>query len=398
MNGLGATLVAWSAQILGVALAAEVLAPLLARCRPRDRARFWTLALGLAVAGPWLFEAVGPDVAPGLDAMALVVVAGVARAAQGVDLPLASGLITAWAAVAIVRTLRLGRGLARLAAVARTARPAPFATAEGSPSVRETEFVEVPAAWSFGRTILVPPGFAAVDAVWRRAALVHEEIHLERFHGLALVAEELFLAVFWFHPAAHRLVARVRDAREELVDELTLAKGVDSASYADMLVAFASRLPLPAPAVSGTTALRSRLRSLIDLETNPMTLASRRRSIRRASLAATALLAAASLAASAAPVGGESAQKDAPAAKAPARKVVSKVNPEYPPELRKDRVEGTVTLRIAVDREGTVTNATARPEDRAEFAKAALAAVRQWRFEPGDKPVEMTFTIRFKLS
>jgi protein TonB len=77
---------------------------------------------------------------------------------------------------------------------------------------------------------------------------------------------------------------------------------------------------------------------------------------------------------------------------------VSKVNPEYPAELKKERVEGSVSVRVVVDKAGAVTSATVRREDRPEFGRAAVAAVRQWRFEPGDAVVELTLTINFKLS
>ncbi len=65
--------------------------------------------------------------------------------------------------------------------------------------------------------------------------------------------------------------------------------------------------------------------------------------------------------------------------------VVSQVPPAYPPELRKARVEGTVTLALLVGEDGNVEDVRVENSSRAEFEKPALEAVRRWRFRPGTK-------------
>src|SRR5262245_47753015 len=59
--------------------------------------------------------------------------------------------------------------------------------------------------------------------------------------------------------------------------------------------------------------------------------------------------------------------------------------PMYPAELRRRRVEGTVSVVFLVDTEGRVTNPTVEKSTDPAFERAALEAVRRWRFEPGTR-------------
>jgi TonB family protein len=85
------------------------------------------------------------------------------------------------------------------------------------------------------------------------------------------------------------------------------------------------------------------------------------------------------------------------------RKLVD-VKPIYPPAMRDAGVEGVVPMESVIGRDGTVisvrvVSASVHPE----LAKAAVEAVRQWRFDPtllNGEPVEvlMTVTVRFSLT
>lgn len=77
-------------------------------------------------------------------------------------------------------------------------------------------------------------------------------------------------------------------------------------------------------------------------------------------------------------------------------------NPAYPPELERLGDEGRVRVRLTVAPDGTVSAiALAAPSGRAAFDRAALAAVRRWRFAPlpeGETGLQTgTMTIRFFL-
>ena len=78
-----------------------------------------------------------------------------------------------------------------------------------------------------------------------------------------------------------------------------------------------------------------------------------------------------------------------------AAKLVKTVQPEYPVEARKKRIEGTVKLQVTVQKDGSVTVQNVVEGD-ALLTQAAIDAVRQWRFEPfqlDGKPFDMQWTI-----
>jgi protein TonB len=78
----------------------------------------------------------------------------------------------------------------------------------------------------------------------------------------------------------------------------------------------------------------------------------------------------------------------------PAR-LVKKVQPEYPEAAREKRIEGTVKLQAIVRKDGTVTVQNVVEGDPA-LSPAAIEAVRQWRYEPGQlngQPIELQTTI-----
>jgi protein TonB len=64
-------------------------------------------------------------------------------------------------------------------------------------------------------------------------------------------------------------------------------------------------------------------------------------------------------------------------------KVIRRVNPDYPSAAKKEGIEGFVDLQIAVSQKGVVTDATVVTSNPPEvFDKAALAAVRKWKYDP----------------
>jgi protein TonB len=64
---------------------------------------------------------------------------------------------------------------------------------------------------------------------------------------------------------------------------------------------------------------------------------------------------------------------------------VSQTPPTYPPELRKAKIEGVVTLVFVLSEEGRVEDPRVDTSSRPEFEKPALDAIRKWRFKPGMK-------------
>lgn len=63
---------------------------------------------------------------------------------------------------------------------------------------------------------------------------------------------------------------------------------------------------------------------------------------------------------------------------------IKMVQPKYPPKAKEDKVEGQVTIKAVIEKDGSVT----KPEVQEctilgyGFEEAAIAAVREWRYTP----------------
>ena len=82
-------------------------------------------------------------------------------------------------------------------------------------------------------------------------------------------------------------------------------------------------------------------------------------------------------------------------------KVVQKVDPVYPEAAKRDRIAGVVVLRALVGKTGNVEDVKVLKGLPSGLTEAAVAAVRQWKFEPGrvnGKPdtVQFTLTLNFQ--
>jgi beta-lactamase regulating signal transducer with metallopeptidase domain len=83
----------------------------------------------------------------------------------------------------------------------------------------------------------------------QRVVLCHELFHVRRRDWIWVVAEEIVSAALWFHPAVLWLISRVRLAREEVVDELTVLATSERRAYIEALLVFADT-PSQAPAAA----------------------------------------------------------------------------------------------------------------------------------------------------
>jgi protein TonB len=82
--------------------------------------------------------------------------------------------------------------------------------------------------------------------------------------------------------------------------------------------------------------------------------------------------------------------------------LIKRVQPKYPPAALAVHAQGAVQIEATIDKEGNVTNLKVLSGDSV-LARAALEAVRQWRYKPyyldGD-PVEIQteITVNFKAN
>jgi protein TonB len=82
--------------------------------------------------------------------------------------------------------------------------------------------------------------------------------------------------------------------------------------------------------------------------------------------------------------------------------LIYRVQPSYPPLARQARVQGAVELRAIISKAGAIENLVVVSGNPMLF-KAAIEAVRQWRYRPyqlNDEPleVETEVTVNFVLS
>ena len=76
------------------------------------------------------------------------------------------------------------------------------------------------------------------------------------------------------------------------------------------------------------------------------------------------------------------------------RKILKKVEVQYPAVLRKRGIGGTVRLKVVVRADGSVKDIEVLGGNAA-LVDAAEIAVRQWRFAPGDAETFMTVAVKF---
>jgi protein TonB len=79
--------------------------------------------------------------------------------------------------------------------------------------------------------------------------------------------------------------------------------------------------------------------------------------------------------------------------------VVYQPAPEYPRDLKRKNIQGTVYVIFVVNRDGRVTRPKVQKSSHPDFERPALRAVKRWRFEPGKKAGQpVPFKMRVPIS
>ncbi len=89
-------------------------------------------------------------------------------------------------------------------------------------------------AFTFGRNLYF--SIDVPDDADFRHILAHERVHARQGHTVDILLSELFLCVFWFHPAAWWLRTKTRANLEYLVDRAVVSGGADRRDYQLALV------------------------------------------------------------------------------------------------------------------------------------------------------------------
>ncbi len=413
------TVIVFSIQLLVVVGVAALVEALGRVADPRLRLQFWRgVALACLALPLWGVAAPAPD-GPGVTLLSAA--AGAAAFAPG-SVPAIAGATVWWflGAGALAHGGRLCAGAVRLRQLRQRSRAALLAPdlealrCELAPGadVRVSSEVAQPAVCGVRHpVVLLPESFFELEPAAQRTVACHELLHVSRRDWPWIVAEEAARALFWFHPAVWWLVERIQESREQLVDRLVIARIPSSKrAYMRALLAFADADPLPASATAFLRRrhLRSRLRALAK-----EAVMSRRRSTWTAFGLVCVMGTAAGATALALPLGWPAAETaavaqdvvDGPQAGVTMPRVVKEVKPQYTPEAMSARIEGTVLMTTVIGTDGIPDDIRVTRSLDAEYGldKQAVAALAQWRFEPGrrdGKPVavlvtvEMHFTLR----
>ncbi len=83
-----------------------------------------------------------------------------------------------------------------------------------------------------------------------------------------------------------------------------------------------------------------------------------------------------------------------------ANRLLSRVDPVYPPEAKTEHVEGIVVLRVTISKDGSVYKAE-NVSGPPTLVPAAMEAVKQWKYDPfllNGKPVEVETTVEVSFA
>jgi len=76
------------------------------------------------------------------------------------------------------------------------------------------------------------------------------------------------------------------------------------------------------------------------------------------------------------------------------RKLITRVEPDYPPVLRMRQIGGTVRLQISITPAGNVENPKVLGGNPI-LAESAVAAVKKWKYAPAEATTSATISLEF---
>jgi TonB family protein len=421
MEPAALVLVLYNAQILVIVSVAALASALCRISSPAMRLKYWRVVGLLCLSLPVL-QTVRPK------PHAASIVFGPATLLGIESVPYAPVLMTAsayifwiWFAGAVGRVGWLLLGACRLRHLRRRSIPAILgadieALRVQAPRavLRWSRDLAQPVTFGVRRPVILLPGrFAELGLDAQRAVLYHELMHVARRDWAWIVLEEAIREPFWFHPCVWWLVDQVRLSREQVIDELVVARTASKRAYMNALMTFADS---PRPAVLSATFLRRRhLKSRFRQLSKESHM-----SLRRLAWTTAALLVVMSCTA----IGilwvlpfdihafamqirlsdaNQADVADSHEADVSLPVVISSVRPSYTPAALEARIEGEVLLSAVVLTDGTVGEVTVTKSLDREYGldDQAVSALKQWRFKPGTKkgsPVAVRVDVEIKFT
>ena len=190
---------------------------------------------------------------------------------------LSAGLRAVWIAGSLAGFSILLAGLARLTWLAGRARDVSderWSSLLGSVRLLQSDHPSLLVTWGFARPQIILPSSATHWSDERmRIVLWHELAHIQRHDWLAQMMAETVRAIYWFNPLIWIASRRLRLESEQACDDAVLARGIDGADYATVLLNLARDLKhrhnwLPAPAMARRSSLNRRVSAMLNAEVN----------------------------------------------------------------------------------------------------------------------------------
>jgi TonB family protein len=255
------------------------------------------------------------------------------------------------------------------------------------------------------QTVLLPTGFIGkVQEGDLEAALAHELAHVQRRDYAKNLGFAVLMLPVAYHPCAWLIKKAVGESREAVCDA-TAAEVLESRRmYARSLLRLA--MVIPAGLRGGATAAVGIFEGNT-LERRVAMMMERGKQLR--GVARVAAMVGVMLLSGAAVVSMVGTHVTVRASEAAAGKpglvqvpahvmasrIVKQVQPKYPAEAKKQKIQGAVVLSVLIGKDGTVENLKVVSGPKV-LQRSALDAVRQWTYEPfllNGNPVEVETTI-----
>jgi len=331
--------------------------------------------------------------------------------------PLLTAIVLVYACALFYCASRLAWGLWKTTQMLREAQPLPSAVfPPPNPSTSR------PARFAISHTIsgpvtigirqnvlLLPPNFLErISEADLDALLAHEFAHIERRDFSKNLLYGFLSLPIAYHPIQWLTFSRLAGTREMICDETAASAVSGPDNYARSLLRLASILtsPMPARTLHAIGIFDANIfeRRIMSLARKRIEITASRRLATAAVCAVLALAACASALALRMDVVSPVMQKENVKTihvKSDSLKLITRVNPVYPPKAKQAGIEGSVVLDAVISKEGVPEHLSVQSGPR-DLQPSALDAVRQWRWEPfllnGDPiEVETTITVVYEL-